>query len=402
MRIPSIDRRAENAKSEPQVLSTANRGIRTRARCAVRPATGTAGALGLGLLLAALAAVGLGVLAWWLLSRPGPAPGGPVATPGGPSGTVGEVSGDGVPAADPEADREAVEGDSEAVAPTGPLGAELAAGEGPPPEDPSRFRGEGVLRGTLTFSEAVELGAPWTLVIEPSRWLVGAEKATTRRIELPADARDFEATELPLAGYRVTAEVPGWHCPPSDVLLQRGSPHVFVSLSLERNGTVEGTLLRDNGTGAEGIAVHLQSLSGGTGYETLVDPSGHFRIEGVPEGNWRLVYGPETSPFLKPTLFELHRTGIKLPPATLPPLSWFRLVVFTPEGDPIPGATISASGHSGGVARGETDEYGVFVGRNAVPGRWTVRISHPDHGRTRRQFVVRVDEPHEDSVTLSR
>ncbi|MFT5290811.1 MAG: hypothetical protein ACI8PQ_001471 [Planctomycetota bacterium] len=284
-------------------------------------------------------------------------------------------------------------------------GVRLQVGGLLPEEDPSRFKGKGVLRGEVVLPQGFELEVPWTLVVGASSWLIGSETAVDRRIEFAAGERSFQLENLPLAGYQLSVQVTGWSGNPAHVLLQKRDSNVFVTIPLERNGTIEGSLFRDNGVGAEGIAVRLEPLTGSRAtdaFESTIDINGHYRFEAVPDGAWRLIFGPPTSPLLPETLLELQRSGMVLVPQTLPPLGWFRLVVVDPAGIPVAGATISGSCKTGGVVRGETDQYGVFVGRNTPPGHWVVRVSHKDHGSIRKQFVVDLEDPYENTVSLLR
>lgn len=388
--------RAKNAKSADGVLSTRNPRKPTTPR--TRGGAATVLVLALALLL------GLGLGAWLLLgpSASGSGAGGDSAASPGPvdeepardtpAGLVGARSS---VDADP-ALRQAEPG------PAGHAGARLSAGAGSAAEDPDRFEGRGVLRGQLLPGDASSFDTPWTLVLSPSRWLVGSEGATTRRVEHAAGTLEFELENLPLAGYMLTVEAPGWSARPADVLLQRGSETAYVNLSLEPNGIVEGSLFRATNLPATGVALRLERLGEGEDLEADVDATGAFRFDAVPNGNWRLVIGPATSPLMPARLLAVEPSGVVLPPITLPPLSSFRIVVFNAEGDRVVGAAVRGSGSKGGVVEGETDEHGVFQTQDTPPGRWRIRIEHPEEGSLRHVFVVTLETPYEDSLTLER
>ena len=388
----AIGRRAENAKARPGVLSTLNPQNRR-------------GRVTTGLLLAFLAFGGACVAVWISLWNPSPAPHAPERSPA--PGAAGSAA---VPSAGeerPPLSRPGPERERQEDAPP-PLDAsgrhtdaQLGAGAAPPRQDPTRFEGQGTLRGRLLLPGEAHLEGPWLVKVGPSPWLVGSEMAETRTLERPPSERDFRFDHLPLAGYQITIETPGWTGLPANALLQRRANDVFVTVQMERNATVEGTLFRSNGVPAEGIPARLEALEGELAFETEVDIAGKFVFEGVPEGNWRLLLGPPAAPLLPAQNLDVRRGALVLPQAQLPPLTWFRLILMDPDGEPLSGVEISGSGNRGGVVRGSTDAYGVFVGRDLPPGRWTIRASMEGYRSRRHLFVTTLEEPYEETLVLS-
>src|SRR5688572_19712352 len=108
-----------------------------------------------------------------------------------------------------------------------------------PPEE--RFRGEGRIEGFLDLPAGAEVPRPWTLVLEPSKVLIGGDRAETRRVTFEAGEREFALDKVALGGYQLRAEAPNMSGPPELVLLARPDSHdVIVHVALRPAAFVEG------------------------------------------------------------------------------------------------------------------------------------------------------------------
>ncbi|MBC8451261.1 MAG: hypothetical protein H8D72_00985, partial [Planctomycetes bacterium] len=195
-------------------------------------------------------------------------------------------------------------------------------------DDSDRFRGRGSLRGSVDTSVGDDFPATWTLVLEPSKALMGSESAVTQRLEFSAEERDFEVPDLPLAGYAVRAEAPGYNGLPVHVLLEKTSSSAYVMLQLDPAGFLTGQLTDSAGEPLEGIEVWLfqgaetalaRSGSGGRKTEPLADGPSRFgrMLEGPPS----LLFGSRLAPMLEPLELQFRAPSLPVPSPPFPPLA---------------------------------------------------------------------------------
>lgn len=328
-------------------------------------------------LLLALALVVSAALALLLL-RPGAAGGrsqGPARAEGArPEATAGSAAPATGAAPAPPAEPSRLAGEVAEPAP----GRDEAALEpglgppGPPPEDPRRFRGTGGLRGQL---QARGPGFPetWTLVLGPSRFLSGRGQPAERRVVFTGGARDFEVTDLPLGGYDVRVEAPGWNSRIFPVLLDRATPSPFVNLEIHLAGRLEGRLTSADGLPADGVSLVLVSSADEARAEATSDLAGVFRFEGVLDGDHRLFIGHPNNPLLEPLSLSFEAPSMFLPPIELPPLGEAEFLASDVEGLPLAGVAVRGSGSQGGVIEGVTEPDGRLLVRWLPAGRYRVR-----------------------------
>ena len=190
-------------------------------------------------------------------------------------------------------------------------------------DDSNRFHGRGSLRGSVDTTVGKDFPATWTLILEPSRALTGREGAVAKRIEFTGDEREFEVPDLPLAGYAVRAEAPGYNGLPVHVLLERTSSSAYVMLQLGPAGFLTGRLNGSTGEPLEGIPVWLfdgaappaaQVPTGGRKTYSLAD--GTWRFDVVLDGPHTLVYGTPTAPMVAPVELQFHAPSLTVPRRT--------------------------------------------------------------------------------------
>ncbi|MBL8863320.1 MAG: carboxypeptidase regulatory-like domain-containing protein [Planctomycetes bacterium] len=245
-----------------------------------------------------------------------------------------------------------------------------------PLDDPRRFAGRGRIRGELVL-DGVAPPPRWTLVLEPDPTLVGAERAERRRLAFEGSL-EFEAGDLPLGGYRASAEAPALNSSRVSVLLVRGSSDVFVSLRLSPAGLVDGFVLTHAGAPAEDLAVTIENAASRARAETRVDAAGLFLFEGVVDGDYTIAFGDPEAPLLARGTFTFRAPTLRWRETHLPPAGAALLRVVDAAGLAVAGAEILGSSTPRGALRGRTEPDGVLVARHLLPGRYALSATAPD------------------------
>jgi hypothetical protein len=246
----------------------------------------------------------------------------------------------------------------------------LPAGARPAPDG----RPIGVLRGRLTLRGAAELQGPWTLVLEPSRFAVGAQLAEARTLELPADQRDFEVRDLPLAGYDVRAAHPGMNGRAQPVILRRGSEQAYLVVELSPAAAVTGKLVDAEGFGQADVEVHLRPADTSLDQSTTSDALGDFRFDGVIDGPYTLRVGDAQAPLLEPLSLQVRAPRLTLPSIELPPLGTLFIDVVDLEGRAVPDAEVLGGGTLGGRVDARTDGRGRATVKGLPAGQYSLRV----------------------------
>jgi len=244
---------------------------------------------------------------------------------------------------------------------------------------PSDFVGPaGTVRGRVEVAGEEPFPASWALVARPARYLPGRETAVERRLELSGGEREFELTALPLGGYELAAEAPGFNGPPLPVLLERKSSNPYVVLHLVPAGLLEGRVFDADGVPAEGVALTLFAQQGGEAREAVTDAAGLFRFAKLPDGAYDLLIGREGAvlvPERRPLRFAAPH--LTFPDIELPPLGTLNVRVVDSLERPMEGVEVRGSGSEGGLVEGRTNHDGRLVARHLPAGRYRLRLSHP-------------------------
>lgn len=310
-----------------------------------------------------LGAVVAGVL---FLARSGP-PAAVAPAPGAAAQGLGGAPGDG--SAGRASGIEALE--SAARAPSSPQAAA---------QDARRFDGRGTIRGTL---ETVGASAPreWTLVLTPSRSLVGSEQAVSRTQSFAAGESEFELSDLPLGGYDVRAAAAGLDGSAVPVLLQRASREAYVVLHLGPAGFIEGSVEERDRGGIDELEIFLVADEGGACAATRTDARGWFTFPSVVAGRYRLYVGALESPLTAALSLDFAPPSMRVPPIVLEPLGEVAITVLDARGVAPVGAVVSGTCNRGGSARATVDAFGVALARRLPPGRWRFRVEDALLGR---------------------
>ena len=340
-------------------------------------------------------AMGLAVASIWLISRASDGTrGGGALAPSGPGPEPPRAHPD--PLRRPEVPR-----DPAAPLPSTTGGEEgttlqLPATGGPGPD----FDGLGMLRGHVQ-AQGVDLPASWTLLVRPSRTLIGREHATTRRVEFTGGEADFRVEGLPFAGYDVEARAPGLNGRAVPILLCKGNEAPFLNLILVPAGFLEGAITDPLGVPQEDVPVTLIAMPEGTRRTTRTDYAGLFRFEEVLDGPYELLVGLVESPLIPERKSIAFRApSMSLPNIELPPLAGLELRVADDLNRSIPGVEVRASGSRGGSFTKKTDAEGRVSLRNIPEGRLRISFHHPDYKASRAHIDLKKGEVLEKSWVL--
>jgi len=261
-----------------------------------------------------------------------------------------------------------------------------SAGTRPGEPSPERFTDSGRVRGELTAGEGIVFPQAWTLVLEPHPFLVGRERAVTKRVDHAGGEREFDSGAVPLGGYRVRAEAAGLNSTEQAVLLERGSSDVFVTLALRPAGLIDGRVLAADGSPAEGLAVTLEPADTQVRRHASVAANGMFVFREVTDGAYRLWLGPPESPLFPPADIVFQAPSMRLSDRTLPPTGAIDVVTVDARRQPVAGAEITGSGSPRGALRATSDFSGRALVRWLPPGTYQLEAVTAD-GRSARGTV---------------
>ena len=340
-------------------------------------------AAGVVLLLTALAALALGALL--ILGRGGDRERVSASRPADPA-TVARGAPRPPSPTPPEREEASVAPDPGPAA-EGELGVQL-----PGAEEGDRFEGEGVLRIHVEAEGAAEFPERWSLVLEPSRYLEGGDRAQRIQVDFEAGERDHKLEGVPFAGYDLRVEAEGWNSRIFPILLDRYRSNLFVNVAIQQAGFLEGVVVDATRLPATEIGVHLESMADGERREATTDEAGRFRFEGVRDGNYKLFVGPPENPLLPPSSLAFQAPSMFLPDFELPPLGTAEFTVTDFQGFAVADVLIRGAGSAGGMIEGRTGADGTLVVPHLVPGRYRVRTEVAGHQTRRASFDLEAGE----------
>lgn len=236
----------------------------------------------------------------------------------------------------------------------------------------------GSLRGHVEVSGEEPFPKVWRLVLRASTTLPAREQAVARTLEFADGRTDFEVPGVPLGGYDVCAEAPGFNGQVLPVLLEPGNEHPFVNLHLVPAGSLEGRILDARGDPAEGVPVTLFAVSDNAAIEARTDAAGIFRFEKLADGAYELLVGKATAPLVperRPVRFRAPH--LTFPDIELPALGEIHVRVVDSLARPLEGVEVLGSGTNGGLVEGRTDFDGRLVVRHLPAGHFRLRLQHP-------------------------
>lgn len=247
-----------------------------------------------------------------------------------------------------------------------------------PEELAARFDGTGRIEGYVDLPAGVPMPRNWTLVLEPSKVLIGGDRAAPRRVEFSAAETSFSVDDLPLGGYEVRAEAPGMSGATEYQLLARpDSQYVILRLDLRPAAFVEGRVLDAEGAGVEGLTLFLVQRSNGTRREVTTGPGGGYLFELVPDGEHTLYPGHVESPLAPARELVVSPPSVPMPDFVVPVLARIEVRVRDRAGQFVEGARIEGWGSNGGRVDGTTDRMGLYEARFLPAGRFTVSAYAP-------------------------
>lgn len=265
----------------------------------------------------------------------------------------------------------------------------LRADSGRPDPDAGRFQGgAGQIRGYIETADTTPFPTVWQLVLEPSTTLTGRERAERRVIEFQAGEQEFVISDLPLAGYDLMPRAAGMNGRRHPVLLERNNDNPYVTLQLHPAGFILGRVVDHEKLATAGLEVTLQALTREGVFETRTDTIGNYRFDDVLDGEYRLVFGPLTSPLLPPQSLRFSAPTMTVPDKQLPPLLRLNLLVLGPDHLPVFEAQVTGAGSDGGLVDVQTDAFGRATALFLPAGRYRLTAKHELYQRVRQSVEL--------------
>ncbi|TAJ20630.1 MAG: hypothetical protein EPO68_06050 [Planctomycetota bacterium] len=257
----------------------------------------------------------------------------------------------------------------------------LPAGAAPNAAPLARFDGRGRIRGSVDTPAGSELPAQYTVVVAPSRTLIGHEHAAERRVDV-AGASEFEVPDLPLGGYDVHCEAPGMNGRALAVLLEKGSADPYVMLLLSPAGRLDGELVDAELFPLEDLVITLEPLGQLAGRRTTrTDARGRYAFDAVLDGEYRLHFGTAESPIAPARELAFQAPSFSFPRIVIADLHTVLVRVVDSRLQPVQGARIFGTGSKGGSFDGTTDALGEFRARHLPSGRLRLRAESEGFGK---------------------
>ncbi len=256
-------------------------------------------------------------------------------------------------------------------------------------QDPADFEGSGSIRGRVSVEEDVSFPETWKVVVRPSLYLRGKERAVEREAEYGGDEREFALSDLPLGGYDLTIEAPGMNSRPLPVLLVRGARDPFVTVRIYPTGFLDGLVLGEDGSLAPNLLVTLERIATRKRTTTRTGPTGAYLFEDVPDGEYRIYFGPPEAPLLPFDELSFRAPSMNFPLREIPPTASLQIYSVDLSGKRVGGVKVQGFGSEGGRIRGTTDERGLLMVRYLPPGHFN--LSARDGEGRRGKMVVDIE-----------
>lgn len=238
---------------------------------------------------------------------------------------------------------------------------------------PQDFEGRGTIAGRAHVHPAsLDFPESWTLILEPSRFLQGSERAAYREIPMTGGETDFKVEDLPLGGYSVRSTASEMNGIPVDVLLAGKVNYQYVQIRMTPTGFIDGGVTNTKGEPLEGVRIVLESVRTKLRRETTSDIAGNYLFEDVADGEYRLWFGSPDNPLLPVESLIFKSPSLRFPTREISHDGEVQVVVVDSVGSRVPGATIRGFGTGGGQVEAETDSYGIATLRFLPAGRWRI------------------------------
>ncbi|MFT4648208.1 MAG: hypothetical protein ACI87O_000732 [Planctomycetota bacterium] len=319
------------------------------------------------ILVLILALMAAGLVAWMTLQEPSTDPG---LTRVNPTGIV-------QPDQDPTSDLQPLI--EEVITPSG----RVEVGPLPYRDMQRVFDGTGQISGELFPSESVAMPETWTLVIEPSKFAVGRERAIRKELEFSGNQTTFEVRDLPMASYRVYAVAQDQASIAMEISLfriegpgHRVKNHSHIMLRLEPLSSLHVTVQTADLYPATELPLFLDSAVTLKRWKAQTNAAGRYEFQDLPAGTFKLMVGYPDHPLVpiaqmqvvigKPTFWE----------GVLPKTHPVTFQVIDAAQRPLPGAIVR--GHGGAPVDGITDFEGQYTQRYLPEGSYTIRVAHKE------------------------
>lgn len=252
----------------------------------------------------------------------------------------------------------------------------------------AQFEGRGSIRGLVSVRPGTSFPATYTVQVGPSISLHGRAYAERRGLLVEGSRREFAVEDLPLGGYDVWIEAQGQNSRHTPVLLTQVSAHPYLTLNLSPTGFLDGFVVKDNGGPAEDLLVTLELTSGEARLETRTRPDGAYIFKDVPDGEYRILFGPSDGPLVPGRELAFEAPSLRFPKVELPPTVDIRVRTTDPGGKPVPDVTVSGFGSKAGRIELVTNAEGQAWARNLPPGRYRVQARDAEEHRARTTWEI--------------
>lgn len=255
------------------------------------------------------------------------------------------------------------------------------------PTQPS-FDGRGSIRGLVQPPPGVPLPKAYTVNVGPSTSLAGRERAEHRSLEV--GAAEFAIEDLPLGGYEVWITAPGLNSRRSPILLTEASAHPYIVLKISPMGSLDGFVVRADGGPAEDLRVELAERDGEGRLEARTRADGYYRFEHVPDGEYRIRFGPLHGALLPEREVAFLAPSLRFPKVELPPTAVILIHTTDVQGRALGEVTLTGFGKPSGRIEATSDLSGNAWVHNLPPGRY--RLSGTDAEGRRGKTTLEVQD----------
>lgn len=260
------------------------------------------------------------------------------------------------------------------------------------PESPTRrlpsFSGRGSVRGLVSVVGGGPLPVAFSVHVGPSASLQGRERAQPRSVEVAGSA-EFTIADLPLGGYDVWVVAPDMNTVRTPVLLSEASSDPYVMLRISPTGYLDGFAVCADGRPARELRVALESHFGAERLETTTRADGFYRFDSVPDGEYRILFGPLHAPLLSARELVFQAPSMRFPRTELPPTSDVLFHTTDGVGRALSGVTLTGFGKPSGRVEVTSDADGLAWVYNLPPGRY--RLAARNAEGLRRSVTVQVE-----------
>jgi hypothetical protein len=260
------------------------------------------------------------------------------------------------------------QGNSEKTDPTGVTYDQERSAQAPSRKLPS-FDGRGSIRGLVGVVGGRPLPVAFKVHVGPSTSLQGRERAEARSVDIEGSG-EFAISDLPMGGYDVWVVAPNMNTVRTPVLLSESSADPYVTLLISPTGYLDGFVVCTDGRPARELRVALEARFGEGRLETTTRADGFYRFGSVPDGEFRILFGPLNAPLLPARDLVFSAPSMRFPRTELPPTADVLFHTTDTSGRALGGVTLTGFGKPAGRIELVSDSDGLAWGHNLQPGRY--------------------------------